>query len=56
MDWQKILSDMALLSEKPISEGILVMAMYFDLYKRTNNPELKEVIEMLLIKHIKAGL
>lgn len=53
MDWQKILSDMSLLSEKPISEGLLTFAMYLDLYKTTKNPDLKEEIELLMIKLLK---
>lgn len=56
MDWQKILSEMSLLSEKPISEGTLMMAMYLDLYKTTKNHELKEVIELLMIKLLKTCL
>lgn len=50
MDWSKILSDMALLTEKPMNEGVLVFAMYLDLYKETNNPKLKEAIELTIIK------
>lgn len=53
MDWQKMLSDMSLLTEKPINEGILVFAMYLDLYKITDNLELKANIEQLMIKLLK---
>lgn len=44
---------MSLLSEKPINEGLLTFAMYLDLYKTTKNPELKEVIELMMIKLLK---
>lgn len=57
MDWQKILGDMVVLSEKPVSEGVLMFAMYLDLYKSTTNPELKKVLELMFIKMTKgAGL
>ena len=44
---------MSLLTEKPINEGVLVFAMYLDLYKRTQNQELKDALEYQFIRVLK---
>lgn len=45
-----MLNDMSILTETPISNEILVFAMYLDLLQSTQNPELKQAIERILIK------
>ena len=54
MDWKKLLGDMAVLSDKPVNEGFLAFAMYLDLYKSTNNLELKKELEELFSRMIRA--
>lgn len=49
-DWQKMLSDLSITTEKPINEGLIVLAIYTDLLKTTKNPDLKRAIEKELIK------
>lgn len=45
MDWNKMLGDMSIVSGKPISEGTIMFGMLIDLFKSTNNPDLKKAIE-----------
>lgn len=50
MNWQKLLSDLALTTERPVNEGTLYFAMLIDLYQFTSNKELKAELELVFIK------
>ena len=47
--WEKILSDLSISMNASVSEGTLNMAMLLDLYRSTNNQELKKEIEEYFI-------
>jgi hypothetical protein len=53
IDWQKMLSDLSVTTEKPIDISIIYLAMMIDLYQSTNNNELKRSMEEQFINMFK---
>ena len=51
-NWSKLLSDLAITTEKPIDPSLIYFAMLVDLYKTTKSVELKETLEKLFISQL----